>query len=262
MAFYFLTGGIGGGLIGVGVVVLLIAPFVKKLMHLDTLRDADELAGTAELAERLSLPIIGPHPGDQFWIDGLPQQSVMFGFPPAGHFTPTRWLADGDIDDPAEAVKVAHQSTKVARQARPPEEAAPELLVDDEAGHQRAEQHEAEARDEVEADVAGNEQVVVQRAHRVLQAGHGLQPGRPLPRPSIQPRRLHPSRRASASPSRHGGVHENALPPLQELGERAQQRRSNAPAARAVPCLQERRLRPHLRGRHRDQPHAVPIGHA
>jgi len=56
----------------------------------------DHAGGTAELAKRLNLPIIGPHPGDQFWIDGLPQQSVMFGFPPAGHFTPTRWLADGD----------------------------------------------------------------------------------------------------------------------------------------------------------------------
>ena len=56
----------------------------------------DHAGGTAELAKRLNLPIIGPHPGDPFWIDGLPQQSVMFGFPPAGHFTPTRWLADGD----------------------------------------------------------------------------------------------------------------------------------------------------------------------
>lgn len=56
----------------------------------------DHAGGTATLARQLSLPIIGPHPGDQFWIDGLPQQSQMFGFPPAGHFTPTRWLADGD----------------------------------------------------------------------------------------------------------------------------------------------------------------------
>jgi len=56
----------------------------------------DHAGGTAELAQRLDLPIVGPHPGDQFWIDGLPQQSQMFGFPPAGHFTPTRWLADGD----------------------------------------------------------------------------------------------------------------------------------------------------------------------
>ena len=35
-------------------------------------------------------------PGGDFWIDGLPQQSAMFGFPPAQHFTPTRWLHDGD----------------------------------------------------------------------------------------------------------------------------------------------------------------------
>ena len=55
----------------------------------------DHAGGTAELASRLSLPIIGPHPGDQFWIDGLPQQGAMFGFPHAEAFTPTRWLHDG-----------------------------------------------------------------------------------------------------------------------------------------------------------------------
>jgi len=56
----------------------------------------DHAGGTAELAERLSLPIVGPHEADQFWIAGLPQQSAMFGFPPARTFTPTRWLRDGD----------------------------------------------------------------------------------------------------------------------------------------------------------------------
>ena len=56
----------------------------------------DHAGGTAALAERLSLPIVGPHPGDSFWIEGLPQQSAMFGFPPADTFEPTRWLADGD----------------------------------------------------------------------------------------------------------------------------------------------------------------------
>lgn len=56
----------------------------------------DHAGGTGELAERLSLPIIGPHTGDQYWIDALPQQSAMFGFPPARQFTPTRWLQDGD----------------------------------------------------------------------------------------------------------------------------------------------------------------------
>ena len=56
----------------------------------------DHAGGTGTLARELALPIIGPHPGDQFWIDGLAKQSAMFGFPPAEPFVPTRWLADGD----------------------------------------------------------------------------------------------------------------------------------------------------------------------
>jgi hydroxyacylglutathione hydrolase len=56
----------------------------------------DHAGGTGELSRRLSLPIVGPHPADQFWIDALPQQSRMFGFPEAEPFMPTRWLEDGD----------------------------------------------------------------------------------------------------------------------------------------------------------------------
>ena len=56
----------------------------------------DHAGATAELARRLQLPIVGPHRGDQFWIEALPQQGAMFGFPPAEAFTPTRWLQDGD----------------------------------------------------------------------------------------------------------------------------------------------------------------------
>ncbi len=56
----------------------------------------DHAGAAGELAQRLGLPIIGPHPGDQFWIDALAQQSQMFGFPQARPFTPTRWLHDGD----------------------------------------------------------------------------------------------------------------------------------------------------------------------
>ena len=56
----------------------------------------DHAGGTGTLARTLGLPIVGPHPGDQFWIDGLAQQAKMFGFAPAEPFTPTRWLADGD----------------------------------------------------------------------------------------------------------------------------------------------------------------------
>ena len=56
----------------------------------------DHAGGAGALAQQLAIPIIGPHPGDADWIAGLPQQSAMFGLPPAQSFTPTRWLADGD----------------------------------------------------------------------------------------------------------------------------------------------------------------------
>ena len=56
----------------------------------------DHAGGAGELSRRLGLPIIGPHPGDQFWITGLAEQARMFGFAPAEPFVPTRWLQDGD----------------------------------------------------------------------------------------------------------------------------------------------------------------------
>jgi len=56
----------------------------------------DHAGGAGQLAREQGLPIVGPHPGDQFWIDALAQQAAMFGLPPAEPFTPTRWLADGD----------------------------------------------------------------------------------------------------------------------------------------------------------------------
>jgi glyoxylase-like metal-dependent hydrolase (beta-lactamase superfamily II) len=57
----------------------------------------DHAGGAADLAERCSLPVEGPHEGDRFWIEQLEEQSRMFGFPPARAFEPDRWLADGDV---------------------------------------------------------------------------------------------------------------------------------------------------------------------
>ncbi len=56
----------------------------------------DHCGGTAELAARLSIPVEGPQREDAFWIDQLPEQGRMFGFPHLSAFVPDRWLEDGD----------------------------------------------------------------------------------------------------------------------------------------------------------------------
>ncbi|WP_221797013.1 MBL fold metallo-hydrolase [Oceanobacter mangrovi] len=56
----------------------------------------DHVGASAELASKLNIPIIGPHKGDEFWLQALPQQAQMFGFAPATSFSPDQWLEDGD----------------------------------------------------------------------------------------------------------------------------------------------------------------------
>ena len=56
----------------------------------------DHAGATATLARQLSIPIEGPHEGDRFWIDQLPQIARQYGFPPSEVFEPTRWLVQGD----------------------------------------------------------------------------------------------------------------------------------------------------------------------
>jgi glyoxylase-like metal-dependent hydrolase (beta-lactamase superfamily II) len=67
----------------------------------------DHAGGAAELAERLDVPIEGPHKDDDFWIKQLPEQTVQFGFPEGKSFVPERWLDDGDT------VKVGNVSFNV-----------------------------------------------------------------------------------------------------------------------------------------------------
>ena len=57
----------------------------------------DHAGATRELAERLKVPIIGPHREDQFLIDSLPAQGMMFGLGKAQSFSPDRWLEQGDV---------------------------------------------------------------------------------------------------------------------------------------------------------------------
>jgi glyoxylase-like metal-dependent hydrolase (beta-lactamase superfamily II) len=56
----------------------------------------DHAGGTAELAERLGVPIEGPHPDDLFLIEALDEHASKPGFEGARSFTPTRWLDGGD----------------------------------------------------------------------------------------------------------------------------------------------------------------------
>lgn len=56
----------------------------------------DHVGGTAELAERLDLPVEGPHRDDDFWLQGLSSQSRMFGVGQVRPVATGRWLEDGD----------------------------------------------------------------------------------------------------------------------------------------------------------------------
>jgi hydroxyacylglutathione hydrolase len=56
----------------------------------------DHVGAAAELRDALGIPIVGPQRAEQFWLDMLPQQAALFGFPPTAAFTPDQWLNDGD----------------------------------------------------------------------------------------------------------------------------------------------------------------------
>lgn len=56
----------------------------------------DHCAAADVLRRQLQVPIEGPHRGDEFWLEQLPQWCQMGGFPSAGSFLPDRWLEHGD----------------------------------------------------------------------------------------------------------------------------------------------------------------------
>lgn len=56
----------------------------------------DHVGGTEPLAEILGVKIVGPHKADDFWLQGLENQSQMFGFPLTKAFQPHQWLEEGD----------------------------------------------------------------------------------------------------------------------------------------------------------------------
>lgn len=69
---------------------------LKLVKILVTHGHIDHAGGVAALVAKTGVPVEGPHTEDQFWIDGMPQQSRMFGFPDVASFMPDRWLQDGD----------------------------------------------------------------------------------------------------------------------------------------------------------------------
>lgn len=56
----------------------------------------DHVAAARVLADRLGIPVEGPQEEDRFWLEKLPDQAAMFGFPDTAAFLPDRWLHDGD----------------------------------------------------------------------------------------------------------------------------------------------------------------------
>ena len=99
---------------------LIICPKTQRAALVDPGGDLDQLKAAAEargvtiekillthghidhcgeaglLAKELGVPIEGPHRDDAFWIEQLPTQGKMFGFPALAPFLPDRWLVDGD----------------------------------------------------------------------------------------------------------------------------------------------------------------------
>lgn len=57
---------------------------------------ADHAGAVADLAERLGVPVEGPHRDDLFLVAAMAEQARRFGLPACRPFTPDRWLGHGD----------------------------------------------------------------------------------------------------------------------------------------------------------------------
>lgn len=82
---------------------------VKVTKILLTHGHLDHVGAAAELAAWLKVPVIGPQKEDEFWLQGLPQQSQMFGLDECLPLTPDQWLEEGDSVKIGETIlKVLH----------------------------------------------------------------------------------------------------------------------------------------------------------
>ncbi|TKB48247.1 MBL fold metallo-hydrolase [Ferrimonas sediminicola] len=56
----------------------------------------DHVGAAMVLADRLGVPVEGPHRDDQFLLEMLPEEARTYGFPMVEAFTPGRYLEEGD----------------------------------------------------------------------------------------------------------------------------------------------------------------------
>jgi glyoxylase-like metal-dependent hydrolase (beta-lactamase superfamily II) len=57
----------------------------------------DHAGGAQDLREQLGIPVIGPTPGDDFWLAGIEQQSQMYGMQGLRNVEPDEWLSEGQV---------------------------------------------------------------------------------------------------------------------------------------------------------------------
>lgn len=77
--------------------------------HLDHAAGAPTLAATLQSVTGQTVPIVGSHSADQYWLDDLPARAQAYGFGEAMAFTPTRYLQSGDtVQVGAQNLQVLH----------------------------------------------------------------------------------------------------------------------------------------------------------
>ena len=56
----------------------------------------DHAGGVVALTQAQTMPVLGPHPDDEYLLQALPKSTAEFQFPVSPAFTPERWLAEGE----------------------------------------------------------------------------------------------------------------------------------------------------------------------